>query len=355
MKKVVFIILFIIFFQTSIFAAESVMIPGEEIYNDAVSSVADGNMDLNPVQIVNVLIKSVFSEISETEEILKSILLIATASGLLRILSDSFGNSGSGEAAFFVCFLLMAVSCVEIFSKTVGYGVEIIHTLCEFITKFEPLFIGLLVSCGAVTQAAAFQPVITAGVFILTLVIDKCILPLTYFSATLAIVNNIGNRIEIGTLNNLIKSASKWLLTGVLTLFSAVLTIYGFGTSAFNAVTSRGIKFAVGSFVPVVGGLLSDTVDTVLTGTNLLKNSVGTAGMIAVISIVFVPVVKIWVMMMLLKITAAVIEPFSDKRITNLMLAVSDAVSMVFSMVITAGMLFVISIGIILASTGVTV
>ena len=104
MKKVVFIILFIIFFQTSIFAAESVMIPGEEIYNDAVSSVADGNMDLNPVQIVNVLIKSVFSEISETEEILKSILLIATASGLLRILSDSFGNSGSGEAAFFVCF-----------------------------------------------------------------------------------------------------------------------------------------------------------------------------------------------------------------------------------------------------------
>lgn len=358
MKKMFFaamLALLFLFMEINVFAVGEVTLSGEEIYNNAVNEIISGKMDLNPIRLINLLIKSIFSEISETEGILKSILLIATASGLLRIISDSFGESGSADAAFFACFLLMAVSCVEIFSKTVGYGVEIIHTLCDFITKFEPLFIGMLVSCGAVTQAAAFHPVITSGVYILTLFIDKCILPLTYFSAALAIVNNIGNHIEIGTLNKLINSASRWLLSGVLTLFSAVLALYGFGTSAFGTVTAKGIKFAVGSLVPVVGGLLSDTVDNVLAGTNLLKNSVGTAGMIAIISTVFVPSLKIWVMMMLLKITAAVIEPFSDKRITNLMLAVGDAVNMIFSMVITSGMLFVISIGIILASTGIAI
>ena len=51
--------------------------------------------------------------------------------------------------------------------------------------------------------------------------------------------------------------------------------------------------------------------------------------------------------------TAALCEPFSDKRITGVLLAVSEAISSVFQMVITAGMLFIISIGIILASTGV--
>lgn len=355
LKKIILALAFLFILCTSVFAERDITLDGEEVYNRVSSEIVNGKMNLNPVNIINTFIKNAFSEISETKDFLKSVLLIAAASGLLRVSTDAFGKSEANEAAFFACFLLMTSAAVKIFSAAVGYGTEIIHTLCDFITKFEPLFIGLIASCGAVTQAAAFHPVLTASVYVLSLVVDKCILPLTYFSAVLAIVNNIGNRIEIGTLNNLIKSASKWILTGVLTLFSAILTFYGFGTSAFNAVTERGIKFAVGSFVPVVGNLLSDTIGTVLTGTNLLKNAVGTAGMIAIISMVFIPALKIWIMMIMLKITAATVEPFSDKRITNVLLAVSDAITTVFSMVITAGMLFVISIGIILTSTGVSV
>ena len=77
--------------------------------------------------------------------------------------------------------------------------------------------------------------------------------------------------------------------------------------------------------------------------------------MITVIVMASVPVIKVWIMMMLLKVTAALCEPFSDKRITGVMLAVADAISAIFQMVMTAGMLFIISIGIILISTGVSI
>ena len=46
---------------------------------------------------------------------------------------------------------------------------------------------GLLVSGGAVTQAAAFQPVLASSVYILGVLMDKCILPVAYFSAILGI------------------------------------------------------------------------------------------------------------------------------------------------------------------------
>lgn len=352
MKKL-FIIFILIFFCRSVYA-EEIEISGEDFYNKTAQDIVQGRLDLNPVNIINNLIESVLKEISQTKALLKSILLIAVTAGILRILSDSFGSGETNNAASFACFVMMAGAAVKIFAEVMSYGVEVIHSLCGFITKFEPIFVGLLASAGAITQAAAFQPVLTASVYILSLVVDKCILPMTYFSAVLGIVNNIGSRIEIGTLNKLLQSASKWLLTGVLTLFSAILALYGFGTSALNTVTTKSIKFAVGSFVPVVGGILSDTIDTVLSGTNLLKNAVGTAGMITVISIAAVPIIKIWIMMTLLKITAAAVEPFSDKRITNVLLAVADSVTTVFSMVITSVMLFVISIGIILTSTGVS-
>ena len=353
MRRLFIIVVIMLLICTNAYA-EKITIPGEDFYNKTAQDITSGKMELNPVNIINNLIKGVFSEISNAKALLKAILLISAAAGLLRILSDSFDGSEAGNAATFACFVLMTGAAVKIFAEIIGYGTEVIHTLCGFITKFEPIFVGLLASAGAVTQAAAFQPVLTASVYILSTLVDKCILPMTYFSAALSIVNNIGNRVEIGTLNKLLQSTSKWLLTGVLTLFSTILALYGFGTSAMNTVTLKSIKFAVGSFVPVVGGILSDTIDTVLSGTNLLKNAVGTAGMITVISIAAIPIIKIWIMMMLLKVTAAVVEPFSDKRITNILISISESAGIVFSMVITSVMLFVISIGIILTATGVS-
>lgn len=354
MKKLAVLIVLFLGICHSVFA-ESIEIDGEEFYNNTAQEIATGELVLSPVNIINTIKNSILGEILNVKSMLKSIVLVAVAAGLLRILSEAFAMGEVGETAFFACFAMMSGTAISVFSETVGYGTEVVHGICDFITKFEPVFVGLLMSGGAITQAAAFQPVLTASVYILGLLVDKCILPITYFSAVLGIVNNIGGRVEIGTLNKLLNQTAKWLLTGVLTLFSAVLTLYGFGTSAMNAVAAKGIKFAVGSLVPVVGGLLSDTVDTVISGTNLLKNAVGVAGMITVITMAAVPVIKIWIMMMLLKVAAAVCEPFSDKRITGVLLSVAEAVSAIFQMVITAGMLFIISIGIILASTGVSI
>ena len=354
MKKWTIIFVIFMIYSCSVFA-EGIEISGEDFYNETAKNIASGNIDLNPVTIINAVKDMIFAELFRIKPMLKSILLISVAAGLLRVLGDSFSGKETGDAAFFVCFCMISVTCVSVFSEAVGYGARVVHGLCEFITKFEPILMGLLLSAGSLTQAAAFQPVLAASVYILGILVDKCILPMTYFSAISGIVNNIGGRVEIGTLNKLLTSASKWILTGVLTLFSAILTLYGFGTSALNTVAAKGIKFAVGSLVPVVGSLLSDTVETVISGTNLLKNAVGTAGMITVIVMCAVPVIKVWIMMMLLKVTAAFCEPFSDKRITGVLLSVADAISAVFQMVITAGILFIISIGIILISTGVSV
>lgn len=354
MKKLATILVLFLAFSYSVFA-EEIEISGEEFYNNTAKEIVSGKLDLNPISIINSAKELIFGEIYEIKPMLKSILLISVAAGLLKVLGDSFSSNETSDAAFFVCFAMISATSVSVFSQAVGYGAEVVHNICEFITKFEPVLMGLLLSGGAITQAAAFQPVLAASVYILGVLVDKCILPMTYFSAILGIVNNIGKRVEIGTLSKLLTSASKWILTGTLTLFSAVLTLYGFGTSALNTVAAKGIKFAVGSLVPVVGSLLSDTVETVISGTNLLKNAVGTAGMITVIVMASVPIIKVWIMMMLLKVTAALCEPFSDKRITGVLLAVAEAVSAVFQMVITAGMLFIISIGIILISTGVKV
>lgn len=343
-----------IFFILSITVyGEDGHIQGESFYNSLVSRIVSGELDLSPASVINSIINGIRSEVDGLGGFIKTVLITGILSGVLKVVTDSMGSCEADSAGFFACFSAMTVAALEVFTQVVGYGSEVIHDMCEFITKLEPVFIGLLVSAGAVTQAAAFQPVITASVYVVGVVVDNCILPLTYFSAMLAIVNNLSARIELGTLCKLIQSISKWILVGVLTVFSGILTFYGITTASLNTVATKGVKFAVGSLVPVVGSLLSDTVDTVLSGAGLLKNAAGTAGMITIIVILFVPVVKIWVMMMLLKLCAGFVEPFSHKRVTGMLLSMSEAITGIFAMVITSAVLFLISLGIIISATGV--
>ena len=329
-------------------------IGGNELFNSTVKSVNDGTFALDPTELINSFFESFFYEIRNTKALLVTVLALCAAAAVIRMLSSSFEGAQTADTASIACFLMLSLCAVRIFASVAGLATSAIHEICEFITKFEPIFMLSLISGGAVTQAAAFQPVLSASVYVLGALFDKCIMPLCYFSALLGICANIGKNIEMGTMTKLLNSFSKWLLTSLLTLFTAVLSLYGFSTKAFNSVAVKGLKLAMGSMVPVVGGILSDTLDSVLTGANLLKSAIGTAGVIAIFSIVFAPAIKILIMMLLLKAVAAIIEPFSEKRAVDMLLCISDAVKMMFAAVVAASVLFIISIAIILLSSGVS-
>lgn len=341
----------LLFFQTAVLADEYTHIEGEDFYNAAVDEISGGSFSLNPAELFESGINKLFKEIRESRSEMINLLIIAALSGVLQILKSSDGEKEISETAFFACFTLMTMSALRIFSITVGYGVQIIDTICEFVTKLSPVFAALLVSGGSVTSAAAFHPVLSAAVYIMTLLVDKCIVPMVYFSAVLGIVGHITPRLHMTAFTNLIRSVAKWLLMASLTVFTGVTAIYGFSAPVFDAVAMKGIKFAVGTFVPVVGGILSETVDTVLSSTKLMKSAVGTAGIISLAAICIVPVIKILAIYIMLRLTAAAAEPITDKRISDMLGEIASSVSLVLGMVITASTLFIICIAIMLGAT----
>lgn len=351
MKKIIFI-LFIVFFSAfPVYADEEYYIPGENGYNDNVEKIMTGNFSLNPINIFNYIWTMLIDEVTTSRSLIINIIIIATAAGILNILKCSLGPGGSGDAAFFSCFTLTAIAISKLLTTAIGYGANVIEHLTGFITKICPVITILLVSSGKAASAGSFYPVLSASIYAVSFIIDKFIIPLIYLSAILGIVNNIGERVQLKNLNNLIKSFSKWILTGILTVFTGINAIYGFSVPVLDAVSLKALKFTVGSCVPVVGGLVSDTVETVLSGAKLMKNAVGTAGIISVITICLVPIIKLGAIILMLKLAAASVEPITDKRICNMINDIISPITMIFSMVVSAAMLFIISIAIIIGAT----
>lgn len=351
MKKLIFLLIIIFALNPYKAFAEYTHIQGNDQFNKTADEIISGKFSLDPIKLLQEIIDDLFDEIKNSREEMVNILVIAALSGVLQLIKNSKDETGVGEAAFFACFTIMTMSALRIFNITVGYGVGIIRDLSEFITELSPVFVALLASGGAISSAAAFHPILSGAVYILTLIVDKCIVPLVYLGALLGIISNMTPKLRLGAFTKLVHSSGKWILTAALTVFTGVTAIYGFSAPVLDTVALKTAKFAVGSFVPVVGGLLADTVETVLGGTRLMKNAVGTAGIVLILSVSLVPILKIIAILIMLELAAAAAEPLADSRITGMLKNICSSISLILGMVVTASMLFTICIAIILGAT----
>lgn len=350
MKKSL-ITLFIMFmlFIPSVYAIDDyTSMNGEPLFNDTVKEIASGDLSLNPKDILNYIIDTFMYEIRSSRSLILSVFVIALISGILNSVSQ---DKGVSNAAFFVCFCLMSIAVTKIITITAGYGTDVINNMNTFVTKLAPMLSILLVTSGYSVSAASFYPVFSASVYFICMIAEKCIIPLIYTSCVIGILNNMSGKIHLNNFNNLIKSVSKWVLTASLTIFTGINAIYGFCAPSVDGIAMKTAKFAVGSMVPVVGGFVADSIETVISGTKLMKNSVGTAGIIILLTTCAVPIIKVTAVMITLRISSALIEPISDKRYSDMLMEASDAVTSVFAMMITVAILFIISIAIIIGTT----
>ena len=89
----------------------------------------------------------------------------------------------------------------------------------------------------------------------------------------------------------------KWLITILLSVFLlafiAYLNLSGVISGGADAATVKAAKFTISNMVPVVGGVISDTAETLLAGAGVLRNAAGVFGMLAVLGICMVPLLNL--------------------------------------------------------------
>lgn len=326
-------------------------IEGYDLFSQTASQIVSGGFSLNPQNILNNILNEIMNEVRSFWTTAAVIFVMALLSSTMGTLNSSLGENSGGKAAFFAFFTVISGLALSCYQQALGYGTEVVSHMTSFMNKLTPVLILSLFSCCKTVSAAAFEPVLSASVYVVSLVIEKCLIPLMTFSAVLSVAGNIGEGTGISGFIKIVKSLTKWIMALIITLFTGINAIYGFSASSLDAVSAKTIKFAVGSLVPVVGGFLSDTLDTVTTSAALIKNAVGVSGIVIMCGICVVPIVKLGVMQLMLKLCAALAEPVTDKRVSVMLWSMSEAVTAVFGVVILTVVLFVVNICIILRAT----
>jgi len=90
-------------------------------------------------------------------------------------------------------------------------------------------------------------------------------------------------------------------------------------------------------------------VNTVIASTTVLKNAMGTAGVIVIILMCAIPLIKMLALMLIYKLTAGIIEPLSDKRVTTMISEAGSAVTFIFLILLTVTIMFILGITIVIS------
>ncbi len=351
MKRAVVLIIVLLFVSAPVFAYDIPRIEGYDMFSQNAKEIVTGELSLNPVKIFNNLLISFSSEIKSFSATSGVILVMALLSSTVGTLNSALGERSSQTAAFFTFFTVIAGLALSCFLKALGYGTEVIGYMTDFMAKLTPVIIITLFACCKTASAAAFEPVLSSAVIIISEIINRCLIPLITFSAVLSVAGNVGDKNSISGFVKIVKSTSKWIMALVITVFTAINTIYGFASPALDAVGAKTLKFAVGSLVPVVGGFLSDTLDTVAASGAVVKNAVGASGIIMICIICIPPIIKLGIMQIMFKLIAAITEPITDKRISSMLWDMSEAIAAVFGVLALTAVMFTINICIILRFT----
>ena len=98
----------------------------------------------------------------------------------------------------------------------------------------------------------------------------------------------------------------------------------------------------------MVGGILAETVETVMNCSVVIKNAIGIVGIIAVVVIAVLPIIKMTACLILFRLCAALIQPIAEKKWVKCISEFGDSVSSTLAMAVTVVVMFVIILTIII-------
>ena len=205
-----------------------------------------------------------------------------------------------------------------------------------FSATLQPVLAAALSMGGSAVTATTLQ---VASMFAFDLVlrlIEGLLVPAVCVYLAVTVVDAAAGNGVLRGLAEGIGSLSAGALKLILTLFTAYLAVAGGVSGNVDRVALKTAKFAVSGAVPVVGGVMSDAAETVLSGAVLLRGSVGVFGMICVTAICLAPFVRAGACYLCFKAGAALLAPLCPDSLRRLLSGIGTGFGLLLGMLSAA-------------------
>lgn len=280
-----------------------------------------------------------------------TVLIVIIIHSIFKAIIENLGNNASSKIVYFIQYLIIVTLITDSFLSVLDLTRDSISQIIDFMNLLIPLLSTLMLTTGSITTTGIIQPIILFMISFIGNFIANFIIPMLLISITLGIISNISDKIQIDRLAKFLKSSIVWILGIILTIFVCSLSIEGTLSSSVDGMTAKTAKAAVSNFIPVVGKILGDSVDSIIGCGNVLKNAVGVIGVIVLVGIVVLPILKLGILWISFYVLSGVCEVVADEKIVKLIAQISDSYKILLAILFSVSSMFIIGVTLVLKIT----
>ena len=219
--------------------------------------------------------------LGQSLSLLAQICGILLLSAVFRALAPGNEKKGVGAALCFCSTLAISCTLLILQQDTLSKIERYFDTVRGLCTAFLPLMGTLYAMGGNIRAAVANHGVMSAFLTVLELLCSGTVIPIAGICLALALTEAISGRISLRPLAGLIKRTYTLSLSFLMLLLCFVLGTQSTLAKAGDTLGLRTARFAAGSFLPIVGGSISETLRTVAGSVEYLRSVAGTAAILA--------------------------------------------------------------------------
>lgn len=306
-----------------------------------------GKAQISDLINVENLKNSVLAQLSTSLKAIIMIIVLALLSSILKSLENSFSSGDVAKVVNYIIFITMVTLVLINFKEVLEISYTTVDNIIAIVNTLAPILLSLIAIGGLVVTSTTLSPVFIGGISLINVIFKKVIFTLITLGFCVLVVNNLSQNIKLKKFADLLKKANIVIVGLVFTVYLGLVSIQGLYVTSFDKFTVKSAKFAVGSFIPVIGNFVSDSVDILLSSSILIKNIFGVVGLILLIGVCLIPVVKIFSIILVYKIGAAIVEPIGEENISAFMEDTSKLMTVILVSVLAVLIMFFVTVGIL--------
>ena len=331
---------------------EELALFGEKGFLEKITSLLSGEISQGSSLWTSIL-EIFFDSLLEIIPFISIIIAVALLGNLIQGLKPTKGEKSISNLIHFVTYGIIVVIVLSIVVKMITMTTNTIFTIKNQMDAIFPLLLTLLTAVGGTVSVSVYQPAMALLSSVIINLFTYVLMPLFIFSIIFSVVSNLSNTIKLDKFTSFFNSTFKWITGLIFTIFTAFLSIQGITAGSIDGISIKTAKYAIKSYVPILGSYISDGMGVILASSNLIKNAVGASGLFLLLASIITPILQLVLFMLALKLVSAIIEPLGSKQIANFVSSLSKNMTLLIVTIVGIAFASFITIGLVMCSANI--
>ena len=292
--------------------------------------------------------------LEKVSKILPSFVCIAAVALLSGLISAIKSSSVMRTSADMISLITYVAALIPLLSVLTNCFEETLNGVNSMQTQMQilyPLLLTLMAASGGTVTASVCRPAVAFFSNTIVSLITSVIFPITVAILVFSMAGNLSSELKIGKFTAFFKSINKWIIGVSVSVFGLFFTLQGITAASYDGVVKRAVKYAIGNGIPIVGGFLSGGFDLAVASSVLIKNSLGSMGIVLMLSVVFDPLILLICVNLLLRLTAAITQPFGESKLADFLEETAENLNYFTAGLLFTAFLYFVSIMLMIYST----